>query len=122
MARFRTGAPVFELSLCYTSLTSDLPPAAVHQVFSTHKVSAQSFAQHGRRLVKEGELAVRLGTRVYQYSAVAPFLAATVAFGLEDAQKLSDLLPDEWFEVAVPKVCHLGCCIRACSCCSCLCP
>jgi hypothetical protein len=70
--RFRSGAPVLDLSLCASSLTPDLSPHDVYRAFSGAKLSSQTFSEKGAELLAEPELAVRLGDRVFR-CARAPY-------------------------------------------------
>ena len=106
--RFRDGVPMVEFSLCHAQLAAlnseSAAPEDTYRIFAEHKVTAEAFAQRGGEVMADDDLAVRLGERVYKHRDAAPFMAAAMAFGLEDAQAHAALLPDRFFRVAKPRV------------------
>lgn len=107
MQRFRAGAPILDVSLCWRKLTPDLPASAVYAVFSAHKLSSDEFGRAAPAVLEDADLAVRLGARVYRHADAQAFLTAAVVFGIEDATRHAALLPGEFYYIAAPKVCAL---------------
>ena len=109
--RFRSGAATLDVAPCFSALQPPLSPHDAYRVFADAKLSADRFAEHVQaagghiEALRDPDLAVRLGDRAYRYRDVAPFLLAAMAFSVEHAQMHASLLPDEYVELARPKVC-----------------